>query len=234
MFARRLGRLLLRSPARSFGARQPVRAERRPPRSSTRRSSSAYVMVFAFERGPADAAAPLHRPGGGLRPLRDPRRPDRRRDLGADPRACSRSCAATTSNIAVQLEARHASRPRLEVADGADRRLARRARSPRGAPRAEAACGRGRGRCATSSAGGPTWLDAANRCARAPQLVARRCREAFGAFIRELRGLLPFDRVAIVLAEDGVAQVMATAGAGVEDGLPAGTRRSRSRARCST
>jgi signal transduction histidine kinase len=49
-------------------------------------------------------------------------------------------------------------------------------------------------------------------------------REAFGSFIRELRGLVPFDRVAIVLAEDGLAQVMATAGAGAETIFPTGSR----------
>src|SRR6185312_8905702 len=44
------------------------------------------------------------------------------------------------------------------------------------------------------------------------------------AFIRELRGLVPFDRVAIVLAEDGLAQVMATAGVGSDTIFPTGSR----------
>ena len=74
--------------------------------------------------------------------------------------------------------------------------------------------------------------DAANRCARALN-SSLDVPQAFGAFIRELRGLLPFDRVAIILAEDGVAKVMATAGAGVETVFPPGAA-SRSRARCST
>jgi signal transduction histidine kinase len=54
-------------------------------------------------------------------------------------------------------------------------------------------------------------LEAANRCARAlgSSLVLD---EAFGAFIRELRGLIPFDRTAIILFEDGHVRVMATAG----------------------
>ena len=55
-------------------------------------------------------------------------------------------------------------------------------------------------------------LEAASRCARALG-SSLDIDEAFGAFIRELRGLVPFDRTAIVLAEGGVAHVMATAGA---------------------
>jgi signal transduction histidine kinase len=65
-------------------------------------------------------------------------------------------------------------------------------------------------------------LDAVNRCARALgsslELTA-----AFGAFLRELRRLMPFDRVAIVLADDGVARVMATAGAGSRRIFPRGS-----------
>jgi signal transduction histidine kinase len=66
-------------------------------------------------------------------------------------------------------------------------------------------------------------LDAANRCARALS-SSLELREAFGNFIRELGGLVPFDRVAIVLAEDGVAQVMAAAGTGAETLFPSGSR----------
>jgi signal transduction histidine kinase len=66
-------------------------------------------------------------------------------------------------------------------------------------------------------------LDAANRCARALG-SSLELHEAFGAFIRELRGLVPFERVAIVLAEDGLAQVMATAGIGSETAFPTGSR----------
>ncbi|HWL34369.1 MAG TPA: ATP-binding protein [Gaiellaceae bacterium] len=47
--------------------------------------------------------------------------------------------------------------------------------------------------------------------------------EAFAAFVRELRSLLPFDRAAILLAEGGGARVMATAGVGAEDYLEPGT-----------
>jgi signal transduction histidine kinase len=67
-------------------------------------------------------------------------------------------------------------------------------------------------------------LEAANRCARAlgSSLEIER---AFGAFIRELRGLVPFDRTAIVLAEGGTATVMATAGRGARRVFPPGTAR---------
>jgi signal transduction histidine kinase len=54
-------------------------------------------------------------------------------------------------------------------------------------------------------------LDAANRCARALG-SSLDLDEAFGAFIRELRGLIPFDRTAIILSEEGHIRVMATAG----------------------
>jgi len=70
-------------------------------------------------------------------------------------------------------------------------------------------------------------LDAANRCARAlgSSLVLD---DAFGAFIGELRGLVPFDRTAIILLEEGHVRVMATAGLmhdivlGPGESLPAG------------
>jgi signal transduction histidine kinase len=54
-------------------------------------------------------------------------------------------------------------------------------------------------------------LEAANRCARALG-SSLEIDEAFGAFIRELRGLIPFDRTAIILSEGGRIRVMATAG----------------------
>ena len=47
--------------------------------------------------------------------------------------------------------------------------------------------------------------------------------DAFAAFVRELRDLLPFDRAAILLAEGGGARVMATAGRGAEEYLEPGT-----------
>jgi signal transduction histidine kinase len=67
-------------------------------------------------------------------------------------------------------------------------------------------------------------LDAANRCARA-LASSLDIEAAFAAFIRELRGLVPFDRTAIVLADDGVARVIATAGTGADTTFPPGTRR---------
>jgi two-component system OmpR family sensor kinase len=65
-------------------------------------------------------------------------------------------------------------------------------------------------------------LDAANRCARALS-SSLDLDEAFGAFIRELRGLVPFERMAIVLAEEGAARVIATAGASADEVMPPGT-----------
>jgi K+-sensing histidine kinase KdpD len=66
-------------------------------------------------------------------------------------------------------------------------------------------------------------LDAANRCARALS-SSLDLDEAFSAFIRELRGLVPFDRMAIILAEDGSARMMATAGELAEEGMTPGTQ----------
>ena len=66
-------------------------------------------------------------------------------------------------------------------------------------------------------------LEAAARCARALS-SSLDMDEAFGAFIRELRGVIPFERMAIVLAEEGHAQVMAVAGARAEEVMPPGTR----------
>ena len=67
-------------------------------------------------------------------------------------------------------------------------------------------------------------LEAANRCARALN-SSLELDQAFDAFIREVRGLVPFDRIAIVLSEDGTAQVMAVAGAGADEVLPPGSAR---------
>jgi hypothetical protein len=65
-------------------------------------------------------------------------------------------------------------------------------------------------------------LEAASRCSRA-LASSLDLEEAFGAFIRELRGLVPFDRCAIVLAERGMARIMATAGEGAEEVFPLGS-----------
>jgi signal transduction histidine kinase len=67
-------------------------------------------------------------------------------------------------------------------------------------------------------------LEAAGRCARA-LASSLDLDEAFSVFIRELRGLMPFDRVAIVLAEGNIANVVATAGRGADTVLRPGTRR---------
>jgi len=67
-------------------------------------------------------------------------------------------------------------------------------------------------------------LDATNRCARALG-SSLEIEEAFAAFIRELRGVIPFDRTAIILADDGSARVIAAAGAAAETVFPPGTRR---------
>jgi signal transduction histidine kinase len=64
-------------------------------------------------------------------------------------------------------------------------------------------------------------LETANRCARALG-SSLELDEAFGAFIRELRGLVPFERTAIVLVEGETATTMATAGLGAREVFPPG------------
>jgi signal transduction histidine kinase len=65
-------------------------------------------------------------------------------------------------------------------------------------------------------------LEAANRCARALG-SSLEIETAFGAFIRELRSLVPFDRTAIVLIEDDTAKTIATAGRGATEIFPPGS-----------
>jgi signal transduction histidine kinase len=67
-------------------------------------------------------------------------------------------------------------------------------------------------------------LEAANRCARA-LASSLDLDQAFGAFIRELRGLVASERVTIVLVESGRAEVMAVAGRGTGKVFPAGSAR---------
>jgi signal transduction histidine kinase len=62
-------------------------------------------------------------------------------------------------------------------------------------------------------------LEAANRSARALG-SSLDVSQAFGSFIREVRGLVPFDRMAIVLVENDEARTMATAGRGAGDVFP--------------
>ena len=65
-------------------------------------------------------------------------------------------------------------------------------------------------------------LDATNRCARALG-SSLDLEQAFAAFIRELRGLVPFERTAIVLVEDSQLRVFAAAGAAADTVFPPGT-----------
>jgi K+-sensing histidine kinase KdpD len=67
-------------------------------------------------------------------------------------------------------------------------------------------------------------LEAANRCARALG-SSLEVDEAFSAFIREVRGLVPFDRIAVVLVEGERLQVLAAAGEGTDNVFPAGSAR---------
>jgi len=67
-------------------------------------------------------------------------------------------------------------------------------------------------------------LEAANRCARA-LASSLEVDQAFAAFIRELRGLIPTDRTSIVLVEGEHAEVMATAGRGADAVFPPGSAR---------
>ena len=64
-------------------------------------------------------------------------------------------------------------------------------------------------------------LEAANRCARALG-SSLDLENAFGAFIGELRGLVPFDRTAIVLVDEDSATTIATAGRGADEVFPPG------------
>lgn len=65
-------------------------------------------------------------------------------------------------------------------------------------------------------------LEATSRAARALG-SSLDLETAFAAFAQELRGLLPFDRAAILLVEAGGARVMATAGVGANEFLGPGT-----------
>ncbi len=65
-------------------------------------------------------------------------------------------------------------------------------------------------------------LEAANRSARALG-SSLDIEQAFGAFIREVRGLIPFDRTAIVLVENEQARTIATAGRGADTVYPPGS-----------
>jgi signal transduction histidine kinase len=65
-------------------------------------------------------------------------------------------------------------------------------------------------------------LEAANRSARALG-SSLDIEQAFGAFIREVRGLVPFERTAIVLVDNDQARTIATAGVGADTVFPPGS-----------
>ncbi len=65
-------------------------------------------------------------------------------------------------------------------------------------------------------------LDATNRCARALS-SSLDPEQAFAAFIRELRGLVAFERTAIVLVEDSHLRVFAAAGEAADTVFPPGS-----------
>jgi signal transduction histidine kinase len=65
-------------------------------------------------------------------------------------------------------------------------------------------------------------LEAANRSSRA-LASSLDLTQAFAGFIREVRGLVPFDRMAIVLVEDDQARTIATAGLGANEVFPPGS-----------
>jgi signal transduction histidine kinase len=67
-------------------------------------------------------------------------------------------------------------------------------------------------------------LEAANRCARALG-SSLETEQAFGAFIRELRALVPFERTAVVLIEGDAGTTIASAGRGANDVFPPGSLR---------
>ena len=67
-------------------------------------------------------------------------------------------------------------------------------------------------------------LEAANRCARALG-SSLSLDEAFGAFIREVRGVVPFDRLGVVLLEGDRLEVLATAGEAADEVFPPGSSR---------
>ena len=88
-------RVLRCSPAPSLGARHPFAQSLVAQIFDT-------VIVTSLRDGlrlrarPPRPADPLHRPRRGLRAVRDHRRSDPRRGLGADPRRVRRTCASTT------------------------------------------------------------------------------------------------------------------------------------------
>ena len=113
---------------------------------------------------------------------------------------------------------------RRRAADGAARRLA--LRPPHRAERGRGAAG-GRGGAPAGRARPPRGpARSGDPLRRVLSSSSLDLDEAFGAFIRELRGLVPFDRMAIVLAEGDVSHVIATAGASADAIEPPGSESS--------
>ena len=194
------------STSRSLGASSSSRS-----RPGARRSSSS----ISSRRRP--------------RPLRHSRAgPDRARDR-ADARRRSRAARAPTSTSAFRwtTSSSRSARLLLGLIVGWLVQPARRRGGASASARAEAEALRDElGRRAD-------LLDAANRCARALN-SSLDLDEAFARLHpRAARRCVPFDRVAIVLAEDGVARVMATAGDGRRRGRSRRDRRRPRAAPCS-
>ena len=225
-------RLLRSSPRRDLGDAPRARSE---PVAQVFDTAivTAYVLRLQLRaRDARSAAAPLHRCRRGCVRFGDPRRARARASRSAPVVGRLRAAArATTSSSALPLATRRRSRPALELLIGADRRLARAAARDasartRGARADEAEALRDElGRRAD-------LLDAANRCARRS---ARRssCDEAFAAFIRELRGLLPSTASRSSSPRTGSRSVMADRRRRRRRRLPAGLAPAARRARCS-
>ena len=164
----RLGRALLR---RTLGLRRPAARGAERDRPGLRHDDRDRLHDgVRLRRRAADAAAPLRRPGGGLRALPDSRRPDHRRDLGPDHRGV-RAAAERVPERRVQLGAGRAAdlgRARARPAARLARARGRRGERPRGG-----ACGRGGGPARRARPAGRP-----GRCGeplrQGPQLVARR------------------------------------------------------------
>ena len=217
VFARRRAAALARDPSarRTSGS---ALARRRRARVRHRDRRDVRVALLVRVREPDPLGADLRRRRGGA-PLRARRR--HRAAARADPVPLVRRALA-----------RHALRPagvprRPRVVPGRDlpdhaalivgwlvARLATRPRSP--------ASARPRPRSSATSSGAASTCSTRRTAAPARSRSSLELDQAFGAFIRELRGLLAFDRVAIVLAEAGSARVMAAAGEGDDRRLPAG------------
>ena len=212
---------LVAQPADLLG---PVAAVARLHRARLRRRDRRRLRtrVYSFEQRHADPPGCVHPDRGGGAPLRHPRR---------------RSCLSL-SYLPVHARSSSSASDRFDHPFDFDNVifpvgvllitglivgwLVQRLRRQIGARRAARA--RRRRQLRDELGRRADLLDAANRCARALS-SSLDIEQAFAAFIRELRGLVPFDRTAIVLAEDDLARVIATAGVGAETVFPPGSER---------